>query len=134
MTITEAFKKYNAFLRNIDLSICAENSDEELVIRLWDHHFGESSDNAILYKEHITSWPGPGNCELSSALDKAKEINQVFRAVVAYTENPKEVEAGQDASKFKSTYSVRENWIGNLEVWDGNNYVIKFEIAQRIVA
>jgi hypothetical protein len=126
MTITEAFKKYNAFLRNIDLSICAENSDGELVIRLWDHYFGESSDNFMLYKDHIASWPGPGNSELSSALDKAKEINQVIRAVVAHTENPKEVEAGQDANKFKNTYSVREDWTGSLEVWDGNNYEIKF--------
>ena len=53
----------------------------------------------------------------------------MIRAVIAYTENPKEVEAGQDASKFKSTYSVRKNWVGTLELWDGNNYEIKFEIV-----
>ena len=75
---------------------------------------------------HISMWSGPGNYELGLALDKAKENNQVIRAVIAHTENPVEVEAGQDASKFKSTYSVRENWIGNLEAWDGNNYEIKF--------
>ena len=126
MTITEAFMQYNALLKNIDLSICSENSDEELVIRLWDHRFGKTSNNTIRYMDHILRWSGPGNYELSLALDKAKESNQVIRAVIAHTENLEEVEAGQDASKFKSTYSVRENWIGSLEVWDGNSYEIKF--------
>lgn len=126
MTITEAFKQYNAFLRNIDLSICAENHDEELVIRLWGHCVAKSSDNIIRYRDHIVRWSGPGNYELCLALDKAKETNQVIRAVVAHSEKPKEVEAGKDARKFRSTYSVRENWVGNLEFWDGYIYEIKF--------
>lgn len=124
-----AVKQYNAFLRNINWSICAENSGEELVVRLWDHHFGKPSDNTIRYKDHIPSWSGLGNYELSRALDKAKETNQVIRAVIAHTESPKAVETEQDASKFKSTYSVRKDLIGSLEVWDGNNFEVKFELV-----
>ena len=126
MTITEAFKRYNAFLKNIDLSICAENSDEELVIRLWGHCITKLSDNTIRYKDHIPRWSGPGNYELSLALDKAKETNQVIRAVIAYSENLEKVKNGQDASRFKNNYLVPENWVGTLEFWDGNNYEIKF--------
>ncbi len=131
MTIIEAFKQYNAFLKNINLSICAENSNEELVIRLWNHHFGKPTDNTIRYEDYLSRWSGPGNYELSLALDKARETNQVIRAVIAHTENPKEVDAGYDASKFKSTYSVRKDWIGNLEVWDGQNFEIKFDLMRK---
>lgn len=130
MTITEAFKQYNAFLKNIDRSICAENSDEELVIRLWDHLLGKPSDNTVRYKDHMSTWSSPGNYELGLALDKAKETNQVIRAVIARTENPIEVEAGQDTNKFKSTYSVRKNWIGSLEFWDGSVFEVKFKLAE----
>ena len=130
MTITEAFKQYNAFLKNIDLSICAENSDGELVVRLWDHLLSKPSDNTVRYMDHIQMWSGPGYYELGLALDKAKENNQVIRAVIAHTENPKEVEAGQDASKFKSTYSVQKNWIGRLEAWDGSIFEVRFKLAE----
>ena len=129
MTITEAFKQYNAFLKNIDLSICAENSDEELVVRLWDHCFAKPSDNTVRYKDHMPMWSSPGNYEFGLALDKAKETNQVIRAVIARTENPVEVEAGKDPNKFKSTYSVRENWVGSLKFWDGDKYEIEFKIV-----
>lgn len=129
MTIIEAFKQYNAFLKNIDLSICAENSDEELVIRLWAHCIAKSSGNVIRYKDHIPRWSGPGNYELGLALDKTMETNQVIRAVIAHSENLRKVEAGQDARKFKNTYSVCENWIGSLESWDGDVFEVKFKLA-----
>ena len=130
MTVTEAFKKYNALLRNIDLSICAENSDEELVIRLWGHCIAKSSDSVIRYKDHIPRWSGPGNYELGLALDKAKETNQIIRAVIAHSENIKKVEAGQDANRFKNNYSVCEDWISSLEFWDGNIFEVKFKPAE----
>jgi len=126
MTITEAFKKYNAILKNIDLSICAENYDEELVIRLWGHCVVNSSDNTIRYRDQLIRWSGPGNYELCLALDKAKETNQIIRAVIAHGKNLEAVEAWQDASKYKNAYSVRKNWIGTLEFWDGYTYEIKF--------
>ena len=44
----------------------------------------------------------------SYAQDKAKATNQVIRAVIAHTENPIEVEAGQDPSKFKPRFPIRE--------------------------
>ena len=130
MTITEAFMQYNAFLKNIDLSICAENSDEELVIRLWAHCIAKSSDNSILYKDNIPIWSGPGNYELSLALDKTMETNQVIRAVIAHSENLKKVEAGQDANRFKNNYLVCEDWVGSLEFWDGSVSEVRFKLAE----
>lgn len=130
MTITEAFKQYNAFLKNIDLSICAENSDGELVIRLWGHCITKPTDSVIQYKDHIPRCSGPGNYELGLALDKAKETNQVIRAVIAHSENLKKVETGQDANRFKNNYTVCEDWIGSLVFWDGSVFDVRFKLAK----
>ena len=118
MIITEAFRRYNATLKNVQWSVCAENSKDELVVSIWEHHFEKPYDNTVKCKDNVSRWSGHGNRELRVALNKAKENNPIIRAVIARTENPKAFEAGQDASKFKNTYSVREDWIGNLEVWD----------------
>ncbi|MGR3220107.1 MAG: hypothetical protein ACUZ8H_09875 [Candidatus Anammoxibacter sp.] len=44
MLFTEAFRRHKAKLKNINWSICAENSDGELVVSLWDHHFSNPKD------------------------------------------------------------------------------------------
>jgi hypothetical protein len=36
------------------------------------------------------------------------------------------VENGGDASKLKNTFSIKPNWLGEIEVWDGDNFQIKF--------
>ena len=126
MLFTEAFRRYKATPKNINWSVCAENPDGELVVSLWNHHFDSPIGNTIRCKDRVSRWSGAGNNEFRKALDKAKETNQVIRVVIARTESPEAVEAGSDASKLKNTFSVREDWYGELVVWDGENYEIKF--------
>ncbi len=131
MLFTEAFRRYKATLKNINWSVCAENSDGELVVSLWKHHFSKPDGNTIRCKDRASRWSGPGNNEFRKALDKVQETDQVIRVVIARTENSDAVEAGQDASKLQNTFSVREDWFGELIVWDGDNYEIKFTCRKK---
>ena len=93
---------------------------------MWSHYLGKKTGDSITYVDQLSRWSGPGNNELRRALDKAKISDQVIRAVIARTDDPGTVDAGQDASKVKKTFFVREHWYGKLLVWDGDNFEIEF--------
>jgi hypothetical protein len=126
MLLTEAFRRYNATLKNINWSVCAENPDGELVVSMWSHYLGKKTSDSITYVDRLSRWSGPGNNELRRALHKAAGTDQVIRAVIARTEDPQTVDAGQDASTAKKTFFVREDWYGKVVVWDGDHYEIEF--------
>lgn len=48
---------------------------------------------------------------------------------MAKTSDPGAVDRGGDASKLKNTFSVREDLIGKLTSFDGDNYTIEFRKA-----
>lgn len=49
-----------------------------------------------------------------------------IRAVIARTNDESAVNHGQDASKLKNTFHARTDWIGQILLWDGNNFEIEF--------
>jgi hypothetical protein len=87
MQFTEAFRRYNAKLKNINWSVCAEDPDGELVVSLWQHHFSKAVGNTIRCIDRASRWSGPGNNEFRKALDKAKETDQVIRVIIARTDD-----------------------------------------------
>jgi len=82
--------------------------------------------NAIRCRDRVSRWSGPGNAEFRRALDKAKGKDQVIRLVMAHSHDPAAVDSGQDASKIKKSFEPREDWLGKLILWDGENYEIEF--------
>ena len=127
MQYVEAFARYNAKLKNPQWSVCAETPKGELVVSLWHHHFLKARGNTIRCVDKASRWSGPGNAEFKRNLDKAFGSAQIVRAVIARTDDTAAVERGEDASKLKKTFSVKEDWFGRVVVWDGENYEIEFE-------
>lgn len=126
MKISEAFSKYGATLKNVNWSVSAENDDGELVLSLWKHKFDRDGENRNKYIDRVSRWSGHGNKEFRSRIDKAFSSKQVVRAVISRTDNEKAVDRGEDASKFKNKFHVREDWIGKVVLWDGDNFEIEF--------
>lgn len=127
MLLTEAFKVYKAKLKNYQWSVCAKTPNDELVISLWSHLFCDLKGNTIKYKDNVDRWSGLGNDEFRKALNEAKEKNQTIRAVIVTTDNPSAIKDGEAGSNVSNSFSVREDWYGQLTVWDGENYEIKFD-------
>jgi hypothetical protein len=122
----EAFQKLGAKLHNVQWSVCAVNARGELVVSCWDHLFGKPQNGAIRYADDLDRWGGPGNAELRRCLKHAFESKQTIRAVIAKADDAASIDAGADASKVKKTFSVKDDWYGNVVEFDGRNVAIEF--------
>ena len=127
MLLTEAFKAYKAELKNHNWSVCAKTPDNDLVISLWAHFFCDLKGKTIKYRDNVNRWSGAGNNEFRKALNEAKEKNLTIRAVIVTTDNPSAIKEGEAGSNVSNNFSVRKDWYGQLTIWDGENYEIKFE-------
>ncbi len=47
--------------------------------------------------------------------------------MVVQTESIDYVESGQDASQVKKDFSVRDDLVGEITDYDGENYVVRFQ-------
>jgi len=127
MLFTEAFREYDAKLKNLQWSVCAENPDGELVVSLWAHFFCDQAGNTIKYKDNVNRWSGPGNSEFRIALDKVKQENQTIRVVIVTASDPKVINEGGTGNKVQNSFSIKKNWYGQLTIWNGEDYQIDFE-------
>jgi hypothetical protein len=123
---SEAFAKYGAKLKNVNWSVSAENSEGQLVVSLWKHRFDKPDGKTILYRDFVDRWSGNGNKEFRERIDKAYKSKQVVRVVIARTNDVDVVENGGDASHLVNEFHVREDWFGEVTLWDGNNFEILF--------
>lgn len=127
MQYVEAFRRYGASLKNPQWSVSAGNSKGELVVSLWHQYFSKPQGSTIRYIDRVSRWSGLGNAEFRRNIEQAFMTSQVVRVVIARTNNPVAVDRGDDASKLKNTFSVKEDWFGRVVVWDGDNFEIEFE-------
>lgn len=123
----EAFSKYGAKLRNVQWSVCADAPDGSLVVSLWEHHFDPPKNGEIRCRGSFSRWSGPGNAEFRKKVQRAHETKQPVRVVIAHTRETAAVEAGADASTLSKTFSVREDWVGEVESVVGDDYVFRFK-------
>jgi len=130
MKISEAFAKYGAKLNNVNWSVSAENEAGELILSLWQHYFERSEGNTIKYIDRVSRWSGNGNAEFRKRIEKAFQTNQDVRCVISKTDDKAAVDRGDDASKSKNTFHIKENWFGKVSLWDGDNFEIKFVIKK----
>ncbi len=132
MRITEAFSKYGATLKNVQWSVSSENDAGELIVSLWKHYFGKPKNGKIKYNDHVSRWSGHGNTEFRRRIDKAFSSSQLVRVVIARTDDEEAVGRGEDASKLNNTFFAKEDWVGKVILWDGDNYEIEF-IAEPVI-
>ncbi|MFT2157968.1 hypothetical protein [Pseudomonas putida] len=129
---TEAFKRYDAVLDNPNWAVSAISSDGSLVISCWTHYFEKRQPDVLVYVDSLSRWKGynkPGLNLLRKHLEHTASENVMVRLVMARTSDPAAVDLGGDASKLKNTFSVREDLIGKLITFDGDNFTIEFRKA-----
>lgn len=127
--IKEAFARYGATLRNVQWSVSAWAPDGSLVVSLWDHHRRKGIVGTLEFGDSASRWKGPGNSEFRENIAKAFELEATVHLVIVRTEEVARVEAGEDASKVKKLFSVREDLTGKIIEWDGEHYAFRFTKA-----
>jgi len=124
----EAFAKFGARLINPMWAVSAIADDGALVMSCWSHQCKPSSKGILLYNDRLSRWGGNGQgCNLLK-IHLAQTIAGDFpvRMIIATTSETEAVENGQDASKIKKTFHIREDVVGRVSMFDGDNYVIEF--------
>ena len=130
MNKTEAFKQFGAVPKNTVWSVSAFNEKNELVLSLWFDFFKTDKGYSI-YRDSVSRWKGLGNAEFRENLIKAYNDKLPIKAVITHTNNIECVKNGEDASKFKNRFSIKRDWLGEITMWDGDQFEITFSKISR---
>ena len=127
MNMTTAFNRYGAKLSNPNWAVSAISKSGELVISCWKHYLS-NNDGKLVYTDRLSRWAGnkPGNNLLRGHLEAATKGQTNVRLVIAKTDEPALVDSGGDASQAQNTFGVRENLVGRIASFDGDEFVIEF--------
>jgi hypothetical protein len=124
----EAFARYGATLVNPQWAVSAIAPDGSIVVSCWQHKLKRSGD-VLRYADTTERWSGPGRALLAEHLALAKESGRDVRLVVATASDPAAVDAGEDASKIRKTFHVRESAVGRVVEIDGARFDLEFRKA-----
>jgi hypothetical protein len=128
LTITEAFARYGATLKNPQWSVSAWAPDGSLVVSLWDHHYRKGPPGTMEFADTFKRWSGHGNTEFRENAAKAfAEVSRV-RLVIVKTKQIGRVQAGEDAKTIPKEYFLREDLVGRvIELLDDGRYAFQFK-------
>ena len=103
------------------------NDRGELVVSCWTHYLNPLGGK-LVYSDRLSRWDGniPGNNLMRKHLEEAVAKDLPIRLVKATTSDIKLVDSGGDASKAKNTFSVRDELVGRVTMFDGDEFVIEF--------
>ena len=131
-SISDAFARYGATLKNPNWSVSAWAPDGSLVVSMWQHHYRKGPAGSIEFADSASRWRGPGNNEFRANIAAALTGGKRLRLVIVRTEDPAYVQSGKDASKIKKTFHIRDDFIGEVTEFDGDRYVVRFvQVAER---
>lgn len=124
----EAFAKFGAKPINPMWAVSAIAVDGALVISCWSHYCKPGGKGVLLYGDYLSRWGGNElGCKLlKTHLEQAVAGSLPVRMVVATTSQTEAVDHGYNASKVKKTFHIREEFVGRVLSFDGDNYVIEF--------
>jgi len=126
LTLTEAFARHGAKLKNHQWSVCAESKDGSLVVCLWEHHIHNIDKTTASAKDTFSRWSGAGNNEFRAKVAQAFATGQDIKLVISHTTEADAVQAGIDASTIKKTFSIKEDWVGKVSAVVGDDYEFRF--------
>lgn len=124
--IAEAFGMYGATLRNPQWSVSSWAPDGALVVSLWDHHCRRGAPGTMYFSGRLDRWSGPGNSEFRRNIAQAYEEKSRVRLVIVKPDETARVEAGEDASKVKKEFFVRNDLLGEVASLVAEEYVFRF--------
>lgn len=124
----EAFAKFGAELDNPMWAVSAIASDGALVMSCWAHCFRRGGPGSLIYADRLSRWQGNelGGGLLKRHLELAQAGALPVRMVVATASDTEAVDHGHDASKVKKTFHIRDDMVGRVTEFDGDNYVVEF--------
>ena len=130
-TITEAFRRHRASLVNPQWAVSAIAEDGSCVMSCWSHYL-KKHGGGLRYTDQLSRWSG--NIRGNNLARKHLELIQVdglpIRLVIAHTNNSAVVDSGESAASIKNTFSCRQEFIGSLVSFDGDEFVIDFNKAE----
>lgn len=127
LRLRDAFARYGATLKNVQWSVSAWAPDGSLVVSMWEHHRRrDSPPGTLVFEDSASRWRGPGNTEFRANLAQAYAASASVRLVLSRTADTARVEAGEDASKIRKEFFVKEEVVGKVTEWDGEDYAITF--------
>jgi hypothetical protein len=127
LSFSDAFRAFGATLANPQWAYSSIASDGSMVISCWAHKL-KLANRVLTYTDRLSRWRHnpPGKNLLTEHLRKARDEQLDVRLVIATTDQPEVVERGEDASGLKKTFHIKENAVGKVTVFDGDNFVIEF--------
>src|SRR5437763_16486399 len=112
LSLTRAFARYNAKLRNVRWAYSAiSRTDRSLVISCWDQYLSNNRDGVFRYDvTDFSRWTSNPNGKklLREHLTHALRAGLRVRMVHVTTEDRTAVVAGVNGSKLKKTITFRE--------------------------
>ena len=129
LSLTKAFARYNARLRNVRWAYSAIASDGSLVLSCWDQYLSEKPGGVLRYDvTDFSQWSSNPNGKklLRQHLTQALEGGLRVRMVRAITADPRAVVAGVDGSKLKKTITAPEEFVGRVIDLTGKRFIIDF--------
>jgi hypothetical protein len=98
-----------------------------MVISCWAHKL-KLANRVLTYTDRLSRWHlnAPGKNLLTEHLRKAHDEDLDVRLVIVKTNHPEVVERGEEAASLKKEFYIKENVVGKVTVFDGDNFVIEF--------
>jgi len=130
LSLTEAFARYNAKLRNVRWAYSAIATDGSLVISCWDQYLSEKPGGILCYDvTDFSQWTSNPNGKklLQQHLSQALKRGLRVRMVHVITADRKAVVAGVDGSKLEKTITVREELLGTVINLTSKRFTIDFK-------
>jgi hypothetical protein len=127
LSFTDAFRAYGAKLANPMWSYSAEADDGAIVISCWSHKL-KLKDGVLTYTDRLSRWgPNtPGKNLLVEHLNLGRTQARPVRLIIATTSSPEVVDRGQDASSIQKSFHIKQDVVGKVTVFDGDNFVLEF--------
>lgn len=127
LSFTEAFRAYGAKLANPMWAYSAIAKDGAVVISCWSHKL-KLKDGVLSYTDRLSRWEPntPGKNLLIEHLSAGRDQSLPVRLVIATTDQPEVVERGEDASNIRKTFHIKEEVVGQVTYFDGDNFVLEF--------
>jgi hypothetical protein len=125
--LKQAFGRYKADLSNPMWQVSAMAEDGSLVMSCWTKYLA-TEQKVMRYTDRLSRWGNnkPGNNLLKEHLTRAYETQLPVRLIMAKAENDADLDGVVDASKIKKTFHVRDDVVGKVVKFDGDNFVIDF--------
>lgn len=127
LNLSTAFARYGAKLTNPLWAVSAISDQNELVVSCWKDYF-KLVNGVLRYIDKLSRWEENklGNNLLREHLDRAISEGLVVRLVIANATDMFAVDSGKSAAGTANSFSIKDDVVGSVTKFDGDEFVIDF--------